>query len=367
MITSPGSHLSKTHLSEQAAIPSPQNCSVICKDGEGLHSLAHQHSSLLIREYRVYVIKILSRFHWGYEQTRETNCSMGFGNPRGQLAKLMLPRTIRKSSDEELHKHEGGDTDEDQNPVPLVLTHRLNVGSSVEPNDAGVSVPMDAMGMPDFHLASPSPKGGNCQKKFFDDSKEQPWMLENRLKGLFLNFRPHKQGGFPIDTTVRNSPKRNRSSKRSLVPSLHSPRDRSQEEVDERTHLILDAAIADEWSERQLAFDLESVVEDTSSSLMWMIHSEDDEDVTLSSPPPECRSLTIDTGFESDLDPPVARRRHRRHNSRRRLLQYSPKLATVYEEEDEDSSKTCDTEFFSFDEDSLDAEICSGTNDIEEL
>lgn len=193
-------------------------------------------------------------------------------------------------------------------------------------------------------------------------------MLENRLKGLFNNFRPIKPQAFDL-SGIRSSPKRKggSSSKRSLVPSLHSPRNPKDE--DERTHLILDAAIADEWSERQLAFDLESVVEDTSSSLMWMIHSEDEEDVTLSSPPPppessSSRSLTIDTDFESDLDPPVARGRQRRHSSRRRLLQYSPKLATVYEEEDEDSSRTCDTEFFSFEEDSLDAEI---STDIEEL
>jgi hypothetical protein len=302
---------------------------------------------------------------------------MGFGNPRGQLAKLILPRTARKGSPDDEENEMRKPTDDAEEPVPLVLTHRLNVGSveneSVE--DGGVyALPTDAMGMPNFHMASPSPKG-HCQKKFFDDhAKEQPWMLENRLKGLFNNFRsgPNKHqacNGAEQRDSVRTSPKRKNTSKRSLVPSLHSPRD--PREVDERTHLILDAAIADEWSERQLAFDLESVVEDNSSSLMWMIHSDEDEDVTLSSPPPECRSplLTIDTDFASDLDQPLAARRRssRRSSSRsRRLLQYSPQLATVFEEEEgEDfSSRTGDTEFFSFD-DSFETAI-TGT-DNEEL
>jgi hypothetical protein len=415
---------------------------------------------------------------------------MGFGNPRGQLAKLILPRTTRKggSHEEEDDDSPRKNTNDDDATVeesppagvqqlPLVLTHRLNVvgcSVSVQENE-GVEqehgrgnlvygLPTDAMGMPNFHMASPSPKGGHCQKKFFDgdhhldvnrngnqsnsSSKEQPWMLENRLKGLFNNFRngggPNKQyqGSTSSsnngdveqqgnNTTIRTSPKRKNTSKRSLVSSLSSPRDpirhHEQEEVDERTHLILDAAMADEWSERQLAFDLESVVEDTSSSLMWMIHSDEDEDVTMSIPPqPESLScntggrstshplslqLTIDTDFASDLDSchnnqqqqqqqhqpalvgggsgngAAQRRRSVSTSSRRstssrskRLLQYSPQLATVFEEDEgmmggesgelySLSIRTCDTEFFSFDDnmimESMDC-IVTGT-DNEEL
>lgn len=294
---------------------------------------------------------------------------MGFGNTRPSLAKLIMTRGSRKADAPEI------ETEKDAKP--LSSTQKLNVDASSE-EKMTVEVPQHAENKnddvsellqlsidptynaselsPDLTATPPSPKGE--QQCFFAESSRglPPSMENNMLKGLLSLIGKTNENVDRDNSNVQHGNYRKSFFSKHLSnssTSSFSPRKaRKDTKCDERTYLMLENAIAEDWSERQLAFDLGSVTEDNAP--IWMISpDEDDEDVTLSAPPFDNEGRFDDSQYGESSS------RRRSHRSFRRSFdRFSPRLSTVFELPSEDDSccEGChqslgaDTSFTSVDE-----------------
>lgn len=304
---------------------------------------------------------------------------MGFGNTRPSLAKLIMTRGGRKSEGAEV---EEGQNDKDSKP--LSSTQKLNVDSvheakpgnddeghtenkneqvpellplSIDPtyNTPEVS--------PDLAVTPPSPKGE--QQCFFGEGSRgqaSPPSENSMLKGLLSLIGKTNNENIDRDNSnlLQGSYRKSFFSKHLSTSSTNSfsPRKtRKDHKCDESTYLMLENSISEDWSERQLAFDLESVTEDTAP--IWMISpDEDDEDVTLSAPP-------FENGFDDQQYGDASSRRRSHRSFRRSFDRFSPRLSTVFELPSEDDS-CCEVWHQSLDADTSNTSLDEGSSCYEE-